>query len=113
VSGPHAEQIRQTFAALQKYHGPELAKGVVSADQIDVAFLLGNLKYNSYILAISVGAVFFGPTLTRQRPRILWSKLSPTTRRSTPPTFPRLYFQVHPALYAAHAGDCVVLFVRH
>ncbi|MDB6111313.1 MAG: Citrate transporter [Pedosphaera sp.] len=60
VRGTHAEQIRQTFAVLQKYHAAELASGMVGSDQIDVAFLLGNLKYNSYVLAISVGAVFFG-----------------------------------------------------
>jgi Na+/H+ antiporter NhaD/arsenite permease-like protein len=29
-------------------------------DQVKVAFLLGNTSFNSLILAISVGAVFFG-----------------------------------------------------
>ena len=60
VVGTHAEQIRQTFAALQKYHPAELAAGRISADEIQVACLLGNLKLNAYLVAISVGAVFFG-----------------------------------------------------
>ena len=55
-----AEPVRATFLALQKYHGSGLAKGAVSVEQIEVAFLLGNAAYNKYILAVSVGSVFFG-----------------------------------------------------
>jgi len=43
-----------------KYHADHLASRHVGEEEIDVAFLLGNVKYNSYLLAISVGAVFFG-----------------------------------------------------
>ena len=32
----------------------------MQTDQIEVAFLLGNASFNRYILAISIGAVFFG-----------------------------------------------------
>jgi Na+/H+ antiporter NhaD/arsenite permease-like protein len=60
VHGEHAEQIRQTFAALQKYHGDLLAKKMVDVEEIEIAFLLGNIAFNKFILAISVGAVFFG-----------------------------------------------------
>ncbi len=60
VTGPHAEQIRNTFAALQKYHGDLLAAGNITTSQIEVAFLLGNPGFNAYILAISIGSVFFG-----------------------------------------------------
>ena len=60
ATGPHAEQIRQTFAALQKYHAAALAAGNVGKEEIEVAFLLGNHSFNCYILAISIGAVFFG-----------------------------------------------------
>ena len=60
LTGPHAEEIRQTFLALQKYHAAALAGSNVSLDQIQTAYLLGNLKLNSHILAISIGSVFFG-----------------------------------------------------
>ena len=60
VQGPHAEQVKATFAALQKYHPAELAAKTVTAEQIDIAFLLGNASYNLFLMAISVGAVFFG-----------------------------------------------------
>jgi Na+/H+ antiporter NhaD/arsenite permease-like protein len=58
--GPHAELIRHTFGALQKYHASLLASGRVTTDEIEMAFLLGNPSFNHYILAISIGAVFFG-----------------------------------------------------
>src|SRR5229473_337987 len=57
---PQAEQIRQTLAALQKYHAAQFVAGKVSAADIGVAFLLGNVAYHKFILAISAGAVFFG-----------------------------------------------------
>lgn len=60
IAGPNAEQIRNTFLALQKYHAGQVAAGSVSAESIEIAYLLGNLKFNHYILAISIGAVFFG-----------------------------------------------------
>jgi Na+/H+ antiporter NhaD/arsenite permease-like protein len=58
--GPHAEPVRHTIAALQKYHAAALASGNVGTEQIEVAFLLGQSNLNRYILAISIGAVFFG-----------------------------------------------------
>ena len=60
VHGPHAGQIRQTFAALQQYHGDHVLSKAVTQDEIEVCFLLGNAKFNAYIVAISIGAVFFG-----------------------------------------------------
>jgi Na+/H+ antiporter NhaD/arsenite permease-like protein len=60
VAGTHAEEIKSTFAALQQFHASDIANGHVSTDQIQVAYLLANLKLNIYIVAVSVGAVFFG-----------------------------------------------------
>jgi Na+/H+ antiporter NhaD/arsenite permease-like protein len=55
-----AGPVKNTFLALQKYHGSHLLAKSVSLEEIEVCFLLGNAKFNGYILAISVGAVFFG-----------------------------------------------------
>ena len=60
LTGPHAEQIRATFEALHKYHLGHVQAKSVSVDEIEVCFLLGNTVFNNYILAVSVGAVFFG-----------------------------------------------------
>lgn len=58
--GDHAEQVRNTFAALQKYHPAHVAAKSVTVEEIDLCFLLGNARFNAYILAVSVGSVFFG-----------------------------------------------------
>ena len=55
-----SEPVRHTFEALQKYHGALLAKGTVDVEHIDIAFLIGNVKFNGYLIAISVASVFFG-----------------------------------------------------
>ncbi len=51
---------RRTFEALQQYHPGDLTSGLINADQIQVAYLIGNLGLNIQLLAISVGSVFFG-----------------------------------------------------
>ncbi len=60
VHGDHAEQVRQTFAALQKYHSDGLAAHTIGTEEIEMAFLVGNAAFNQFIVAISAGAVFFG-----------------------------------------------------
>jgi Na+/H+ antiporter NhaD/arsenite permease-like protein len=60
IAGSQAASVGQTLEALQKYHPAMLTAGQVSRDQVEVAFLLGNGNLNHYIIAISVGAVFFG-----------------------------------------------------
>jgi Na+/H+ antiporter NhaD/arsenite permease-like protein len=60
VTGRHADQIANTFAALQRYHADQVLAKSVSVEEIEVCFLLGNAMFNKYILAISIGAVFFG-----------------------------------------------------
>ena len=60
IAGPHAEVVGNTLAALQKYHAAQLASGRVGTEEIEIAFLLGNGSLNHYILAISIGSVFFG-----------------------------------------------------
>ena len=55
-----AEPVRQTFLALQKYHATQLASHQVGTEEIEIAFLIGNASFNHFLVAISVGAVFFG-----------------------------------------------------
>ena len=60
LMGHQPGAIANTVAALEKYHPVASASGNVSTDQIETAFLLGNAHLNAYIVAISIGAVFFG-----------------------------------------------------
>ena len=55
-----SEPVRQTMSALQAYHSSQWAAGTFSTEQIEVAYLLGNPVLNQYLVAISLGAVFFG-----------------------------------------------------
>ncbi|MCX6904187.1 MAG: sodium:proton antiporter [Verrucomicrobia bacterium] len=55
-----SEAVQQTFLALKKYQAGSLAAGQVGVEQIQVACLLGHAAFHPYLLAISVGAVFFG-----------------------------------------------------
>ena len=60
IGGPHAAEVQWTWQALLQHHSAEVARGLVSADQIQVAYLLGSPRFTTYITAVSVGAVFFG-----------------------------------------------------
>ena len=60
VTGPYAEQIRHTFAALQQFHPADSAAGLVNTDEIQAAYLVGNPGFEIYLLAVSFGSVFFG-----------------------------------------------------
>jgi Na+/H+ antiporter NhaD/arsenite permease-like protein len=60
ITGPDAELIQGTLGALQQYHPEYLAARNVTVEQVEIAFLLGNTEFNDYLVAISVGAVFFG-----------------------------------------------------
>jgi Na+/H+ antiporter NhaD/arsenite permease-like protein len=60
LAGPHAENIRHAIAGLQQSQPALLASGNVTADQIGIGLLIGNPKLNAFIVAVSVGAVFFG-----------------------------------------------------
>jgi Na+/H+ antiporter NhaD/arsenite permease-like protein len=60
LAGTHTAEINNTFQALQKYFPAQYASGQVTTEAIDLSYLLGNPGSNAYVLAISVGAVFFG-----------------------------------------------------
>jgi Na+/H+ antiporter NhaD/arsenite permease-like protein len=55
-----AEPVRNTYEIIAKYYPALLAKKALDLDHIQVAYLIGNVKFNAYIVAISVASVFFG-----------------------------------------------------
>jgi Na+/H+ antiporter NhaD/arsenite permease-like protein len=58
ITGMHAEEIKNTFVALMKYHSDLVAAGNVPLSDIQVCYLIGN--HDIYLKAISISAVFFG-----------------------------------------------------
>jgi len=85
LAGPQADGIRQTYEVLQKYHAGAVASGKVSVEQIKIAFLLGNSGFSSFIIAISVGAVFFGAnTYIGNGPNFMVKAIADHQKVSTP-----------------------------
>ncbi len=60
LTGPSAAEIKSTLAILQAYHPAALAAGTLDPERIQIAYLLAKPAVNQFIVAISVGAVFFG-----------------------------------------------------
>jgi len=58
ISSVRADEIRNTFAALTRFHPDLVAAGSVPLSVVQVSYLLGNRDL--YLKAISVGSVFFG-----------------------------------------------------
>ncbi len=86
--GPHAEQVRHTLEALVKYHGDHVASHSVTVDEIEVCFLLGNVEFNAFIVAISVGAVFFGAnTYIGNGPNFMVKSIADQWKIKTPSFF--------------------------
>src|SRR6266404_6717298 len=85
ITGPQAEHIQNTLAALQRYHAADLLNRTVTEEEIEICFLLGNLAYNKYILAVSVGAVFFGAnTYIGNGPNFMVKAIADQQRVHTP-----------------------------
>ncbi|MEY2408865.1 MAG: hypothetical protein QOF48_1535 [Verrucomicrobiota bacterium] len=57
---PVPESIRVGLEALRSHHGEALLTGRGGVERIEVAFILGNPDLKRYLVAISVGSVFFG-----------------------------------------------------
>lgn len=60
ITGPQAAEIKATLAVLLQYHPGPLISGKLDPEQIQIAYLLGKPTLNQFIVAISVGSVFFG-----------------------------------------------------
>jgi len=83
LMGVHAVEVRNTFFALQKYHSDLVAAGKVPLDDIEIAYLLGN--NNLYIIAVSLGSVFFGAmTYIGNGPNFMVKSIAESARVATP-----------------------------
>jgi Na+/H+ antiporter NhaD/arsenite permease-like protein len=93
LSAAYAESVRHTLEALQRYHGSDITARTVTVDEIKVGFLLGNVEYNRYLVALSVGSVFFGAaTYIGNGPNFMVKSIADRQRIDTP-TFPAYVVQ--------------------
>jgi Na+/H+ antiporter NhaD/arsenite permease-like protein len=113
VTGPYAEQIRQTLEALQKYHADHVLAKSVSKDEIEVCFLLGNATFNKYILAISIGAVFFGAsTYIGNGPNFMVKSIAAHQKVNTPTFLEYIWKFTLPFLLPVLVIVWLVFFLR-
>ena len=53
-------EVRGAVDAMIRYHDADVRNGTFRGEQLQIAFLLGNPRWNAFVVAISAGAVFFG-----------------------------------------------------
>jgi Na+/H+ antiporter NhaD/arsenite permease-like protein len=85
ITGAHAEQIKGAFAVLQHYHSAELLSKTVTPEQIQIACLLANPSSSLYIVAVTIGAVFFGAnTYIGNGPNFMVKSIADSQKINTP-----------------------------
>lgn len=85
MSGPTAELIRGAYEVLLRHHGTELAGGNLSQDQLQSALLISSPASAAFLVAISVGSVFFGAnTYIGNGPNFLVKSIADHRRIRTP-----------------------------
>jgi Na+/H+ antiporter NhaD/arsenite permease-like protein len=60
AAGTNPEVVQQTLAALAQYFPAEWAAHETTAEHLQLSVLLAHPLYNQFVVALSVGAVFFG-----------------------------------------------------
>lgn len=60
AAGTTPEFVQQTLAALAQYFPAEFAAHETTAEHLQLSMLLAQPAYNRFVVALSVGAVFFG-----------------------------------------------------
>jgi Na+/H+ antiporter NhaD/arsenite permease-like protein len=80
--------LARAILALEEYHGENVRSGHLSTDQIKLGFLLGDEKLNWYIVAISLGSVFFGAmTYIGNGPNFMVKSIADNAGAPTPSFF--------------------------
>jgi Na+/H+ antiporter NhaD/arsenite permease-like protein len=85
VAGPHAESVRQALAMLAESNPGALGARQISLPQAEMALLLGNPDMTRCLVALSVGAVFFGAnTYIGNGPNFMIKAIADQKRIRTP-----------------------------
>jgi Na+/H+ antiporter NhaD/arsenite permease-like protein len=113
LTGPHAEQVRRTLEALQRYHGDHVLAKAVTKEEIQACFLIGNATLNNYIVAISIGAVFFGAaTYIGNGPNFMVKSIAEHAKVHTPTFVEYIWKFTLPFLLPMLIAVWLVFFLR-
>jgi Na+/H+ antiporter NhaD/arsenite permease-like protein len=85
--------------ALIKYHGGSVQSGALTREQIRVGFLLGDPRLQWYLIAISLGSVFFGAmTYIGNGPNFMVKSIAEHAGAATPSFFGYIFAYALPIL---------------
>lgn len=105
------EPIRHTFEALQKYFGAHLAAKTIGKEDIEIAYLLGNVDLNKFIVAISIGSVFFGAnTYIGNGPNFMVKSIADHQKVHSPHFLEYIYKWTLPIMVPILIVICLVFF---
>ena len=80
-----SDAVRNTINALKQIHGENISPSSVSTEDVEIAFILGSPSNNLYVMAISIGAVFFGAaTYIGNGPNFMVKAIADHQKVSTP-----------------------------
>lgn len=80
-----SEPVRQTFLAIAQNHPDAIVNRSISPEQLKLDFLLSHPTYHKFIVAISVGAVFFGAcTYIGNGPNFMVKSIAEQNKVNTP-----------------------------
>jgi Na+/H+ antiporter NhaD/arsenite permease-like protein len=80
--------VRSALESLVKYHPDDLLAGKVSDEELRVGFLLGVPAWNAFVIAISVGSVFWGAcTYIGNGPNLMVKSIAEAAGAQTPGFF--------------------------
>jgi Na+/H+ antiporter NhaD/arsenite permease-like protein len=113
---PHTEEtiaeIRAAVEQLERYHGAELKAGTITDNQINLAFLIGHPVMGLYLVAISVGAVFFGAmTYIGNGPNFMVKSIAESAKINMPSFFGYVIRYSLPILLPTYIVVWVIFFV--
>jgi Na+/H+ antiporter NhaD/arsenite permease-like protein len=85
ASGPQSEQLRQVLGLLARYHPVELGSRAVTVEHVEMALILTDPFASRCLVAISIGAVFFGAnTYIGNGPNFMVKAIADQKRVHTP-----------------------------
>jgi len=84
-TGSGAEQIKAAYQFLLQAHPSEMLSKTVTQQQIQIACLLSNSRSSLYVVAVTIGAVFFGAnTYIGNGPNFMVKSIADSQKIHTP-----------------------------
>jgi len=104
--------VRSAVEAMVKYHGGDVLAGTISEEELRVAFLLGVPAWNAFVIAISVGSVFWGAcTYIGNGPNLMVKSIADAAGVHTPGFFMYIFKYTLPILIPLYVAVWAIFFL--